>query len=103
MSITPPEQVDSPIKVGVEKPGYYLWKYWEYPGTHDVSIDQYSGKMLNIHSFSTPNPFAFDSLLGIHFGAPANPTWRIIWAFFGAMPLVLAFTGISMWWLKRKH
>jgi uncharacterized iron-regulated membrane protein len=29
--IIPAAEPKSPISVGVEKPGYHLWKYWEYP------------------------------------------------------------------------
>ncbi|NJK29998.1 MAG: PepSY domain-containing protein [Acaryochloridaceae cyanobacterium CSU_3_4] len=92
----------SPITVGVEKPGYHLWKYWEYPGTHDVLIDQYSGKVLSVFEYPT-YPLSFNALFGIHMAASPSPGWRILWSFFGAMPFVLAYTGLSMGWIKRQQ
>lgn len=92
------------VHVIVEAPGWYLGKYWEWNGTHEVTLDQYTGEILDIHQFDKQRlGIDFDSLLMMHFDSPVNPTWRMVWAFFGLIPLVSAFTGMSMWWIKRKR
>lgn len=80
------------------------YAYGEWPGNILVRLDQYNGAVLDNSLVSTPslaaeiyNNWAFP----LHAGSPV-PWWlRTVWAFFGLMPLVLAITGVTMWWMKR--
>ncbi len=82
------------------------WQYGQFPGNYSVTIDQYSGKVLD------KNQPRLDGSLGanifenwfypIHAGI-AVPWWaRTIWFVFGMLPLVLAVTGLRMYLIKRQ-
>lgn len=44
-----------------------------------------------------------DSYRRLHFGDFAGLVSKIIWALLGASPLILALTGITLWWKRRKQ
>ncbi|MCL2916199.1 PepSY domain-containing protein [Shewanella corallii] len=43
-----------------------------------------------------------DSFRALHFGTFAGLASKLVWCLLGAMPLVLGFTGLYLWWRKRK-
>jgi uncharacterized iron-regulated membrane protein len=81
------------------------WKYGEFPGNYSVTIDQYSGKVLDTNAKRLDSSWGaniFENwFYPIHAGI-AVPWWaRFIWFTFGMLPLFLAVTGMRMYLLKR--
>jgi uncharacterized iron-regulated membrane protein len=74
------------------------------PGDKYLILDAYSGEVLYNVVEATPSVAAdiyANWFFGLHTGV-AIPLWgRLIWAVFGLVPLFLAITGVSMWWMKR--
>jgi uncharacterized iron-regulated membrane protein len=81
------------------------WKYSAYPGNYSVTIDQYSGKVLdkNEERLAVLGSNIFENwFYPIHAGI-AVPWWaRTLWFAFGMIPLFLAVTGLRMYLIKRK-
>ena len=48
------------------------------------------------------NTFYEQAVYTSHFGWYVNGWWRVVWAVFGLMPLLLAFTGIATWASRRR-
>ena len=82
------------------------YKFSEYPGQYGVTVDQYSGRVLD------KNQSRIDTSIGaniyenwfypIHAGITV-PWWaRTVWFAFGMIPAFLAVTGIRMYAIKRK-
>jgi uncharacterized iron-regulated membrane protein len=81
------------------------WKYSDYPGNYSVTIDQYSGKVLdkNEERLAVIGSNIYENwFYPIHAGI-AVPWWaRTLWFVFGMIPLFLAVTGLRMYLIKRK-
>jgi uncharacterized iron-regulated membrane protein len=81
------------------------WKYGEFPGNYSVTIDQYSGKVLDTNEarLAVLGANIFENwFYPIHAGI-AVPWWaRTLWFVFGMIPLFLAVTGLRMYLIKRK-
>jgi uncharacterized iron-regulated membrane protein len=85
--------------------GYDPFTYGPYPGNADIKLDAYSGKVL-FNNFAEPISWG-GSLYANWFyplhAATAVPWWaRLLWFVTGMVPLFLAVTGTSMWWIKHK-
>jgi uncharacterized iron-regulated membrane protein len=81
------------------------WKYGQFPGNYSVTIDQYSGKVLDTNAQRLDSSWGanvFENwFYPIHAGI-AVPWWaRLIWFGFGMLPLFLAVTGTRMYLIKR--
>jgi uncharacterized iron-regulated membrane protein len=98
-----PEGKDGVIYVYLAK-GLDPYAHAPAPGNGYVAMDAYSGQVLH-DSFATSSGFAADAydhwFFGLHTGTFLPWGARLLWALFGLVPTILAFTGISMWWLKR--
>ena len=44
-----------------------------------------------------------DSYGSLHYGDFAGIFSKIIWALLGAAPLILAISGVTLWWKRRKQ
>ena len=81
------------------------WKYGDYPGNYGVTIDQYSGKVLdnNEARLASVGANIYENwFYPIHAGI-AVPWWaRTVWFAFGMLPTFLAVTGIRMYLIKRQ-
>ncbi len=80
------------------------YQFSEFPGQYGVTIDQYSGKVLdkNETRLAVFGSNVYENwFYPIHAGI-AVPWWaRLIWFAFGLIPLFLAITGIRMYLIKR--
>lgn len=72
-----------------DKSSYHTW----------ISIDQYSGKVLQIRdSRSLPlGDIVLDAFVPMHYGTFGGLATRVIYAFVGLAPLILFITGFIMW------
>lgn len=81
------------------------WTFSEYPGNYGVTIDQYSGEVLdkNEERLAVIGSNIYENwFYPIHAGI-AVPWWaRTLWFVFGMIPLFLAVTGLRMYLIKRK-
>ena len=68
-----------------------------------VSFDVQSGEFVSAHDIREAGigMRILDTFRRLHFGDFAGLTSRVIWAVIGALPLVLAFTGVGMWLMRR--
>jgi uncharacterized iron-regulated membrane protein len=86
--------------------GYDSWNYGFYPGNYGVFVDRYSGHAVRYW----PNPandtvtanFWQNWMATLHMGNVVGWIPRLGWLVFGLTPLLLAFTGISTWLLRRR-
>jgi uncharacterized iron-regulated membrane protein len=81
------------------------YHFSEYPGNYSVTVDQYSGKVLDTNRERLNGSLGaniFENwFYPIHAGI-AVPWWaRTLWFAFGMTPLFLAVTGIRMYLIKR--
>jgi uncharacterized iron-regulated membrane protein len=82
------------------------WTYGFYPGNYGVFVDRYSGRAERYW----PNPandtvtsnFWQDWTTTLHMGNVVGWIPRLGWLAFGLTPLLLAFTGIATWLLRRR-
>ncbi|MGL4610511.1 MAG: PepSY-associated TM helix domain-containing protein [Trueperaceae bacterium] len=104
VSYSPPIEPDGTISLWLAQ-GIDPYAYGEWPGNVNVLLEAYSGEVL-YNSAAQSNNWAADFYNNWFFPLHAGvvvPWWgRIFWAMFGLMPLFLAMTGVSMWWIKRK-
>lgn len=77
----------------------------EYPGDLGVGVDRRTGAA-QVTSGGPGRPVTAQLWeewnFPTHTGYVVGPWWRIAWAVFGAVPLLLAFTGVSTWWYRRR-
>ncbi|AZG74953.1 PepSY-associated TM helix domain-containing protein [Shewanella livingstonensis] len=69
-----------------------------------VSFDRTTGLLLakqDIRQADTLSVF-LDSFRKLHFGYIGGLFTRIIWCIVGLMPMILAFTGLYLYWYRRK-
>ena len=78
----------------------------EFPGDVNLQLDAYSGALLHDSSRDTPTWGArvyASWFYGLHSASFLPWPLRLIWAAFGLTPLFLAFTGMRMWWHRRRR
>ncbi|MEH2288672.1 PepSY-associated TM helix domain-containing protein [Nostoc sp.] len=71
---------------------------------YDVYLDQYSGKVLRVHSSLqiSLGDRIVNSFVPLHFGTFWGLPSRIFYVFVGLAPLVLFITSFVMWWYRYK-
>ncbi|MEH2182610.1 PepSY-associated TM helix domain-containing protein [Nostoc sp.] len=71
---------------------------------YDVYLDQYSGKVLQVHSSLQVSlgDRILNSFGPLHFGTFWGLPSRIFYVFVGLAPLILFVTGFIMWWYRYK-
>ena len=80
------------------------WKYGVAPGNFSVGVDRRTAETKITWDYrDEPAQAIWQSwLLPLHFGFPVNALWRIIWLIAGLTPVLLAWTGVSTWLVRRK-
>ncbi|BFM13201.1 PepSY-associated TM helix domain-containing protein [Simiduia litorea] len=70
-----------------------------------VSFSAQTGENLGSYDIRTAGLGAtiVDSYRRLHFGDFAGLVSKIIWALLGSTPLILALTGVTLWWKRRKQ
>jgi uncharacterized iron-regulated membrane protein len=104
VSYSPPIEADGTVSLWLAQ-GLDPYAYGEWPGNINLLLDAYSGEVLyNSAAQSNWSSYLYNNwFFPLHAGTVV-PWWaRIFWAVFGLMPLFLAITGVSMWWIKRKQ
>jgi uncharacterized iron-regulated membrane protein len=84
--------------------GFDPWKHSDFPGDYDVGIDQFSGKTKVTFTDDLPHVSqVLEQQYGsaTHMGFVVNSWWRAIWLLFGLVPILLAVTGTTTWWIRR--
>ncbi|MEY8203603.1 MAG: PepSY-associated TM helix domain-containing protein, partial [Bermanella sp.] len=66
--------------------------FHRHTGEHMASYDIRTAPMLNVF---------LDTFRPLHFGLFAGMPIRVLWCVAGLMPLILSFTGVYMWLLRR--
>ncbi len=81
------------------------WGNNDYPGNVGVFVDRHTGETGDFYGFAD-EPVAQriweDWNYPTHSGYVVNGWWRIIWLLAGLAPLVLAWTGVSTWLVRRR-
>ncbi|MDX1692626.1 MAG: PepSY-associated TM helix domain-containing protein [Ketobacteraceae bacterium] len=69
-----------------------------------VTFDAHNGEFISAFDIREAGlgMRVLDSFRRLHFGDFAGTTSRIVWTVIGLLPLVLAFTGVSLWWLRHR-
>jgi uncharacterized iron-regulated membrane protein len=85
------------------------YEHYDWPGTHEVAVDRWSGRTKVIYPGNGdgghPNftqRLWEDWNFAAHAGTPVGWIPRVAWLGFGLTPLLLAVTGVSMWWIRRR-
>ncbi|MBF2007668.1 PepSY-associated TM helix domain-containing protein [Chlorogloeopsis fritschii PCC 9212] len=94
-----PDQPEGIIRVGkrqAHESSYY--------GESEVSLDQYSGKVLRVFdSRSLPlGDRILTSFVPLHYGTFWGFASRILYVFVGFAPLILFISGLVMWWYRYR-
>ncbi|MCU0491929.1 MAG: PepSY domain-containing protein [Chloroflexaceae bacterium] len=103
ISIALPHEPDGTVSIWMTQ-GIDPYGYAEWPGWINLSLDAYSGAVLDNNldrSQSLAANFYNNWFYPLHTGSFVPWQARIVWAVFGLIPLFLAFTGVMQWWLKR--
>jgi len=69
-----------------------------------VTFNRNSGEHMSSYDIRTA-PFLsvfLDSFRPLHFGLFGGMAVRVLWCVVGLMPLILSFTGVYMWFVRRK-
>lgn len=69
-----------------------------------VSFDAQSGKQTFAYDIRTASTVdrVIDSFRKLHFGHFAGLTSKIIWCIMGLAPVLLGFTGLYLWWQRKR-
>ena len=80
------------------------WGKAVYPGDYLVSVDRKTGETMTTYGDfgSRAEELWSDWNFPLHSGWAFNPWVRIIWLVLGLVPLLLAVTGLSTWFFKRR-
>jgi uncharacterized iron-regulated membrane protein len=85
------------------------YEHYSWPGTHEVAVDRWSGRAEVTYPGNGdgghPNltqRIWEDWTYAVHAGTPVGWIPRLAWLAFGLVPLLLAITGVSMWWIRRR-
>ena len=84
--------------------GYDPWGQGEYPGELGVYVDRHTGVAKDYYGFldeSVAQLIWEDYNYPVHSGFIVNGWWRLIWLAFALSPLLLAWTGVSTWLVRR--
>lgn len=103
ISVPDPEAKDSAYFSYVAS-GSDPYDHGTYPGNVGVGIDRYSGRA-EITYDNRDGPVAQvweDWQYPAHAGYFMAWGWRTVWLVFGVLPLVLAVTGVTTWWMRRR-
>jgi uncharacterized iron-regulated membrane protein len=87
--------------------GFDPYRYWNYAGDAYVAVDSHGG---GIQDWAPREPDApwtqrlwngggYD---GLHFGTLVGPWPRLVLLAFGLTPLLLGWTGLTVWWTKSR-
>jgi uncharacterized iron-regulated membrane protein len=86
--------------------GLDSYEHYTWPGTHEVTVDRWSGRAEVVYPANGHPTLAQrvweDWNYAVHAGTPVGWIPRLGWVAFGLAPLLLAVTGVSMWWIKRR-
>jgi uncharacterized iron-regulated membrane protein len=86
--------------------GYDPWTHGYYPGQYGVFVDRYSGRAVpywpNPENDTVTSNFWQNWTGTLHMGNVVGWIPRLGWLAFGLAPLLLAFTGIATWLLRRR-
>lgn len=82
------------------------YRYSTFAGSRSVAVDSRGGGALEDLP-SEDEPFTErvwrdGTLYGLHFGTIVSALPRTVWMLFGLSPLLLAITGFTVWWTKRR-
>lgn len=69
-----------------------------------VTFDKITGKLVGTHDIRTADTLSvfLDSFRKLHFGYFGGILTRILWCLLGLMPVFLAFTGLYLYWQRKK-
>lgn len=85
--------------------GFDPWGHSDYPGDLGVAVDQFDAATTKVN-FTDEFPHRSAELEQQYFGTThmgflVNPWWRSIFLLFGLVPILLAVTGVTTWWIRR--
>lgn len=82
------------------------YRYSTWPGNYGVAVDRYTGATHNWmpeqEDRTLTSAFWQDWTYPLHFGYPVGWIPRLVWVGFGLVPILLAVTGITTWWMRRR-
>lgn len=104
-SLPNPSDPTSAYSFEISEPSWDPYSHTMLAGNGWVYVDAYNAKHVKVVWDGKGSPAASNTLYEeflypSHFGWYVNGWWRIVWGVFGLMPLVLAVTGISTWWIR---
>lgn len=69
-----------------------------------ITFDKNTGKQIFTQDIRTASVFTVfeDSFRKLHFGYFAGLPSKILWCFLGLSPVILAFTGLYLYWFKHR-
>jgi len=87
--------------------GYDSFRASEWPGDAEVAVDRWSGRTQIMWSGPEAERPASQVLwedwsYPIHAGLAVGWLPRGVWLAFGLVPLMLAVTGVTVWWIRRR-
>lgn len=103
-SLVPPADDTGYYDVWVSR-GIDPYEHSVFPGESLVQVDRYSGAILQqgYQAYDNAVTEAYEMWsYPLHTGELVSWPVRFLWIGFGLTPLGLAFTGVAMWWLKRR-
>ena len=86
------------------KDGFDPYGHSTYPGDLGVYVDRHTGVANDFYGApgESTAQSAYDGFnYPVHSGYVVNGWWRLIWLAFGLSPLLLAWTGVSTWLVRR--
>lgn len=104
VSVTMPTVVTGTVSLWLSE-GIDPYAYGEWPGQVSITLDAYSGAVLDNSKTRDTGwaAYLYDWwFYPIHAGVAVSWPIRLIWGFFGLLPTFLGFTGVMQWWLKRQ-
>ena len=104
VSMPPPDDAVALYNVWLSE-GTDPYAHGEWPGNVDVAVNPYTAEVLTTYG-RAGEPVAqtlWESWnFPVHAGVVVNGWWRLIWLVLGIVPLVLAWTGVSTWLIRRR-
>jgi uncharacterized iron-regulated membrane protein len=87
--------------------GFDPYRYWNFAGAAYVAVDSHGGGIQDWSPRQDGAPLTQrlwneDVYDGLHFGTLVGPLPRLVWFGFGLTPLLLAWTGVAVWWTKSR-
>ncbi len=87
--------------------GFDPFRYGAYPGQYGVEVDRHDARRTHVDDLGAA-PTVSNELLDVlgaplfHYGQTLDPWLRVFWFAAGLAPLLLAWTGLSTWLVKRR-